>query len=151
MAFDRTVTSSLTDPRRRFIRHTADVPLEVRTVRESAVESRRGVNVSFGGLAFESDGPVPHGTTLQVRIDQVKPPFEAHAQVVHCEPEGDHFCIGVQFLDAADAFRARMVEQVCSIERYRREVRRREGRVLSGQQAAEEWIHENAARFPDPV
>jgi hypothetical protein len=40
---------------------------------------------------------------------------------------------------------------VCSIERYRREVRRREGRVLSGQEAAEEWIRENAARFPDPV
>jgi hypothetical protein len=57
----------------------------------------------------------------------------------------------VQFLDAADAFRARMVEQVCSIERYRREVRRREGRVLSGQEAAEEWIREHAARFPDPV
>ena len=143
--------STLTDPRRRFIRHTADVPLEVRTVRESRRASRRGVNVSFGGLAFESDDPLAHGTTLEVRIDQVKPPFEAHARVVHCEPEGDHYCIGVQFLDAGDAFRARMVEQVCSIDRYRQQVREREGRELTGQEAAEEWIRDHAARFPDPA
>ncbi|HEU0077282.1 MAG TPA: hypothetical protein VFQ76_06510, partial [Longimicrobiaceae bacterium] len=65
--------------------------------------------------------------------------------------EGDHFCIGVQFLDAGDAFRARMVEQVCSIDRYRRQVREREGRELTGQEAAEEWIRDHAARFPDPA
>jgi hypothetical protein len=145
------VTSTLSDSRRRFIRHTADVPLEVRAVDERAGETLRGVNVSFGGLAFESDGPLAYGTTLEVRIDQVKPPFEAHARVVHCEPEGDHFCIGVQFLDASDAFRARMVEQVCSIDRYRRQVQEREGRELSSQEAAEEWIHRHASRFPDPV
>jgi hypothetical protein len=145
------VTSTLSDSRRRFIRHTADVPLEVRAVDEAGGETLRGVNVSFGGLAFESEGPLAYGTTLEVRIDQVKPPFEAHARVVHCEPEGDHFCIGVQFLDASDAFRARMVEQVCSIDRYRRQVREREGRELSSQEAAEEWIRRHASRFPDPV
>jgi hypothetical protein len=145
------VTSTLSDSRRRFIRHTADVPLEVRAVDEAGGETHRGVNVSFGGLAFESEDPLAYGTTLEVRIDQVKPPFEAHARVVHCEPEGDHFCIGVQFLDAGDAFRARMVEQVCSIDRYRREVREHEGRELSTQEAAEEWIRRHASRFPDPV
>ncbi|MEW5926624.1 MAG: PilZ domain-containing protein [Gemmatimonadota bacterium] len=145
------MTSTLNDSRRRFIRHTADVPLEVRAVREGAGETHRGVNVSFGGLAFESEDPLAYGTTLEVRIDQVKPPFEAHARVVHCEPEGDHFCIGVQFLDEGDAFRARMVEQVCSIDRYRQQVREREGRELSSQEAAEEWIRRHASRFPDPA
>ena len=134
------MTSTLNDSRRRFIRHTADVPLEVRTVREDGGETHHSVNVSFGGLAFESERPVPNGTTLEVRMDQVKPPFEAQARVVHCEPEGDHFCIGVQFLDASDAFRARMVEQVCSIDRYRRQVQEREGRTLTGQEAAQEWL-----------
>ncbi len=144
------MTATQNEPRRRFIRHTADVPLEVRTVRENTGETLRGVNVSYGGLAFESDDPLARGTTLEVRIDQVQPPFEAHARVVHCEPEGDHYCIGVQFLDAGDAFRARMVEQVCAIERYRQEVHEREGRELSPQEAAGEWIREHASRFPDP-
>lgn len=141
--------STRSNPRRLFIRHTADVPIEVRTVREGARAKRRGVNVSFGGLAFESDEPAAPGTTVEVRIPEVEPPFEARARVVHCEPEGDHYCIGVQFLDAGDAFRVRMVEQVCSIERYRRTVREREGRELTREEAASEWIRENAERFPD--
>ena len=143
------VNSTRSNPRRRFIRHTADVPLQVRTVREGSRVPGHGVNVSVGGLAFESAEPVPSGTTLEVRIDEVQPPFEAHAEVVHCEPEGDHYCIGVQFLDASDAFRARMVEQVCSIERYRRGVQEREGRTLTPQEAAAEWISTQAERFPD--
>ena len=141
--------STRDNPRREFIRHTADVPIEVRTVRQSARTKRRGVNVSFGGLAFESEDPVEPGTTIEVRIPEVEPPFEARARVVHCEPEADHYCIGVEFLDAGDAFRARMVEQVCSIERYRREVRDTEGRELSREEAATEWIREHAGRFPD--
>lgn len=145
------MSATRANPRREFIRHTADVPIEVRTVARAAPAERRGVNVSFGGLAFESDEPVAHGTTIEVRIGQVKPPFEAHARVVHCEPEGDHFCIGVQFLDASDAFRVRMVEQVCTIERYRRQVRETEGRELTRDQAASEWIRERAGRFPDPT
>ncbi|MCZ7563309.1 MAG: hypothetical protein M5U08_05410 [Burkholderiales bacterium] len=43
-----------------------------------------------------------------------------------------------------------MVEQVCHIEEYRRAVARDEGRTLSTEEAAAEWIAEYAARFPDP-
>ncbi|HEV2146846.1 MAG TPA: PilZ domain-containing protein [Longimicrobiaceae bacterium] len=143
--------SARANPQREFIRHTADVPIEVRTVRQNARAERRGVNVSFGGLAFVSDDPAVLGTTVEIRIPEVEPPFEARARVVHCEPEADHYCVGVQFLDASDAFRARMVEQVCSIERYRREVRETEGRELSRAEAASEWIREHAGRFPDPA
>ena len=56
--------------------------------------------------------------------------------------------MGVQFLDATDAFRARMVEQVCTIERYRTQVREQEGRELSAHEAAAEWIGKFAGRFP---
>jgi hypothetical protein len=41
-----------------------------------------------------------------------------------------------------------MVEQICHIEHYKREVAEREGRELSGQQAAKEWIAKYAASFP---
>ncbi len=43
----------------------------------------------------------------------------------------------------------RMVEQVCHIERYRADVLEREGRALTGEQAAEEWIKRYAEDFPD--
>jgi hypothetical protein len=41
-----------------------------------------------------------------------------------------------------------MVEQVCHIEHYKNEVKRREGREISGEQAANEWIAKFAGNFP---
>jgi hypothetical protein len=41
-----------------------------------------------------------------------------------------------------------MVEQVCSIERYRRLMESEEGRVLTRDEAAQEWIAKYAGRFP---
>ncbi|HSU16548.1 PilZ domain-containing protein [Longimicrobium sp.] len=137
------------NPRRSFIRHTAGVPIEVRAVDGGAPRTQQGINVSKGGLSFISDRAIPLGSTIQVRIAEVDPPFEAEARVVWCASEGDRHCIGVQFLSANDAFRARMVEQVCSIEQYRREIEEREGRVLTSPEAAAEWIGRYAGRFPD--
>ena len=41
-----------------------------------------------------------------------------------------------------------MIEQVCHIEHYRKEVMLREGRELSAQEAAREWISKYAGDFP---
>jgi Tfp pilus assembly protein PilZ len=136
------------NPRRAFIRHTAGVPIEVRTVPGAPARTRESVNVSTGGLSFTTDEELEVGSTIEVRIPEVDPPFEAPARVVWASPEGERHCVGVQFLEASDAFRVRMVEQVCSIERYRREVEEEEGRTLTSQQAAAEWIGKYAGRFP---
>lgn len=133
---------------RKFIRHTADVPIEVRTV-EGGEAMAQGLNVSHGGLAFVSALCPSAEATIEITIPDVDPPFQAHARVAWCRPEGDGFLVGVQFLDASDAFRARMVEQVCTIERYRREVLDQEGRELTAQEAAAEWIGKYAGRFPE--
>lgn len=137
------------NPQRKFIRHTVGVPIEVRPVDGSSARLQESVNVSAGGLSFVSETDFAPETVLLVRIPEVDPPFEAHARVAWSRSEGEGFCIGVQFLDASDAFRARMVEQVCSIERYRREVEEDEGRTLSAPDAAAEWIRKYAGRFPD--
>ena len=55
----------------------------------------------------------------------------------------------MSFLDAEDAFLARMVEQVCHIEDYRKSVHRIEGRELSPEEAAMEWIEKYASQFPE--
>ena len=132
---------------RDFIRHTVDVPLEVMTS-PSSVWRDRGVNLSYGGLSFESDECLDDGQILFLRIPTVDPPFEAQGRVVWCRPEKGRFLIGVQFLDAQSAFQSRMIEQVCSIENYRKEVEQKEGRKLDSQQAAAEWIEKFAGRFP---
>lgn len=135
-------------PERRFIRHTLDVPLEVQQDGVGPPATQQGVNVSSGGLAFLFDACPVNGDIVRIRIPTVTPPFEARARVVWCRPEDDRFLVGVEFLDAADAFRARMVEQVCAVEQYREKVLEEEGRRLTSQQAAEEWIGRYAGRFP---
>lgn len=135
-------------PIRRYIRHTLDVPLEVKLGGTRHTGLDHGVNVSHGGLAFLSDKCLDIGEIIELLIPTVDPPFEAEARVVWCRPERKRFLVGVEFLEAGDAFRSRMVEQVCSIESYRQRVRETEGRALTSGEAAAEWISKYAGRFP---
>lgn len=134
--------------RREFIRHTVNVPLEIESVSETERRNEQSLNVSPGGLAFVSSFCPRNGDMLRLRIPTVRPVFEAAARVAWCRPEDGCYLVGVQFVNAAAAFRSRMVQQVCSIENYRQEVREKEGRELTTQQAASEWIERYAGHFP---
>ncbi len=142
------MTSGPLHDQRRFIRHTVGVPIEVRTVAAGGRKASMR-DVSHGGISFLVDDDIPVGTVVDIRIPGVRPPFQARTRVVRSTREDSGFCLGVAFMDAEDAFRARMVEQVCSIERYRQEVREREGRELSAEAAAAEWITKFAHVFPE--
>ncbi len=131
---------------RSFIRHPSDIPIEFGGVECSGTE--RLANVSYGGVSVHVGSPLQPGSNVTLRIRWVTPSFEAECRVVWCRPEQGGFLVGVAFLDAEVAFRARMVEQVCHIEHYKRQVKAREGRNLTSQDAAQEWICKHAAEFP---
>jgi len=136
---------------RSYIRHPSEIPVEIElcpagTCRQ-AVDSRLR-DVGIGGISFVMQTGVRIGTLVRVRIPVVDPCFEALGRVTHVDREAGRFVVGVGFLDQADVYRARMVEQICHIEHYRREVWRREGRRLSTEEAAREWIERHAAAFP---
>jgi hypothetical protein len=133
---------------RHFIRHPAGVPIEVSPVDQSGGRPPRLVNVGLGGLAFRSHSAFRPAHVVKVRIGCVRPAFETTARVAWCRACDGEFELGLAFTDPDDAFRARMVEQVCYIEHYRKEVRGTEGRELTTEEAAQEWIERNAARFP---
>ena len=135
------------NPRREYIRHTVDVPLEVESLDSAHAYVEQGVNVSYGGLAFYTRACPQTGEVIRIRIPTVEPPFEAAARVAWCRREGDEYLVGVQFTDAGTAFRSRMVQQVCSIENYRRQIREEEGREITAQEAAAEWIDRYAGAF----
>ena len=135
---------------RQFIRHPLDVPIEIRTDQRATGAAFQTQDISLGGLAVHSDEPAEPGALIEVRIAYVDPVFEAKARVAWCRPRrgGSGFELGVSFLDAEDVFRARMVAQICYIEDYRRSIARAEGRELSSEEAAGEWIAKYASRFP---
>jgi len=134
---------------RQFIRHPVDVPIEIGTDPSDPPHPAHTHDISVGGLAFRSDTAVAPGLHVEIRIPYVQPAFQAHARVAWCHPHEEGFELGVTFLDAEDAFLARMVEQVCHIEDYRKSEHRRTGRELSSEEAAVEWIASYAAQFPE--
>jgi len=135
---------------RQFIRHPADIPIEV-CIDDPRIHTKRHIhNVSLGGLSFQSDRAIDHGVIVEVKIPFVRPMFETKARVVWCSEHEDGYELGVEFLSLEDAFRGRMVEQVCYIENYKKVVFQTEGRLLTAEEAAEEWIGKYASRFPNP-
>src|SRR5687768_11549206 len=97
---------------RRFIRHPVDIPIEV-TVDTQPAAQRTACDLSVGGIAIESERQFVAGTIVQVGIPFVDPPFCSRARVAWCVPRPIGYRLGVEFLEASDAFRGRMVEQVC--------------------------------------
>lgn len=136
---------------RQFIRHPVEIPIQIRADSEPVAAPQQGYNLSLGGLALRSPRRFACGDLVELCIEFVRPPFQTKARVAWCRSRNHSFELGVEFLDAEDAFHARMVEQVCHIERYKREVHAREGRSLGTDEAALEWIAKYAADFPSPA
>ena len=134
---------------RQFIRHPTAIPIEVGNAQHLAGTAPQVVNVSYGGLAFQSDVELAPGLVVEVRIPSMFPMFTTLGRVVWCKACEQCYQLGVAFLDHDDAFRTRMVEQICHIENYRNMVSLAEGRQLTVEEAAAEWIDKFAAQFPD--
>lgn len=133
---------------RSFIRHPSDIPIDFQLEELITDGGDYLRNVSHGGLAFSAKVAVSPGTTIRIKIPLIQPAFQAIGKVTWCHPQNNEFEIGVQFMDEGDTFRARMVEQICHIEQYKQETFEKEGRKLSGEQAAIEWIEKYANEFP---
>lgn len=136
---------------RQFIRHPVTMPIEAsRSTPHGPVPAMHAYSIGIGGLAFRCSQSLAPGTLVHIRIPHVRPEFQTDARVVWCLDSEGGAELGVEFLNADDAFRARMVEQVCHIERYRQDVHDTQGRILTPEEAAAEWIDRFAATFPDP-
>lgn len=134
---------------RQFIRHPSEIPIEF-TIGKVVRQKRRFLkNVSQGGLCFMSDAPITVGSGIAINISLSQPPFEACGTVAWCNPTDEgSYDIGVEFSDESIHFTLRLVEQLCHIEQYKRDIMRIEGRELSDEEAAAEWISKYAGQFP---
>jgi len=133
---------------RKYIRHPSDIPIEIDPQDDHHLATQNLRDVSFGGLSFCSREAIELGKLIKVRIGFVSPPFETMAKVVWCKGGDNEFEIGMELMEEEAAFKTRMVEQVCHIEHYKRQVLKTEGRQLTGAEAAMEWISKYAASFP---
>jgi hypothetical protein len=137
---------------RKFIRHPSDVPIQVSLdwVDDENDETvdQTITNVSLGGLAFLSQNPIEVLERVRVSIPVLNQENNLVGNVVWCEKSDNGYEIGIEFEKSRDVFRLRMIEQICHIEHYRKEILRVEGRDLSAGEAAREWISKYAGDFP---
>ena len=133
---------------REYIRHPSSIPLEVKIAEMPAAQNEYMNNVSLGGLSFHSKLDLAVGSSVTIRIPLLKETIQVKGRVVWCNKQEAGYEVGVSFPDKEDAFRTRMVEQICHIEQYRSEVLEHEHRQLTSEQAAIEWIKKFASTFP---
>jgi len=134
---------------RRFIRHPSSIPISV-DVLDSQFQPTKPelVNVGKGGLCFNSLFALSQGKKVHITIPIEVSPFEVIGQVAWCHQVDERFIVGVSFDDESVEFSVRMIEQVCHIEQYRLEQRDMEGREMTSEEAAMEWVDRYAADFP---
>jgi len=131
--------------RRSYIRHASNAPVQVQA--REQVHAADMDDVSDGGLAFRNELPLDVGRELKIAIPMIKPPFDAECVVRWCRATEDgDYEVGVMFSDPETVFRMRMVEQVCHIMEYRENCLA-QGREISFEDAADEWIRQFAAGF----
>ena len=138
---------------REFIRHPIDIPIKIIESEGEDCESEDSLDqslhdISIGGLRCLSDKPLAAGTEITIIIDLVDPVLEIPGIVIWCQANDASYELGIEYQGEKDVYRLRMVEQICHIEHYRKEVQTREGRNISSEEAAREWIARYAGEFP---
>lgn len=136
---------------REFIRHPSSIPVQLM---KQGGEINSGINtlsnVSFGGVSCLCSEPVEKGSSVKMTINCIDPSFEICGRAAWCKPNQNKYEVGVEFIVSKDKmFLLRMIEQVCHIEHYRNELIHVEGRELTSEEAAKEWIEKYANNFPE--
>jgi len=130
-----------------FIPHPSDCPIHVRRLGFKGRRRVRPQAASKLGLTYSSKQFMPPGTFVNVQIPVRGETERFRGEIVLVRETSCGFEIGIWLESDADAARARIVEQICHIESYWSQ-EHRDGRPMSRQHAAQEWISKFAASFP---
>ena len=138
---------------REYIRHPSSIPVQLTKQNSEAEKLFSGVNtlnnVSFGGVSCLCSEPVEQGSMVKMTIECIDPSFEIEGKAAWVKPNGNMYEVGVEFIASKEKlFLLRMVEQICHIEHYRNELLHNEGRELTSEEAATEWVEKHADQFP---
>jgi len=130
------------------IRHITDIPIEYDIVKTLIHKKSYLNNISKGGLSFRSDNSLNYNTMILVQIPLINPVFKINAEVISCAHHENEFYIGVKFLEKDKRFKELIIDQICYIENFRKEILQKEGRIISGEEAFQTIVKEHTKDFP---
>jgi hypothetical protein len=119
--------------------------VHIRHSRRDGSRHRTIQNISLGGIACYSDEAVPTGDRITVELGIGGQHLQLEGCVVWCRAAGGHFELGLRFDEGAGDSREKAYRDLAEIERYRHEVLMLEGRQLSSDAAAQEWMNARQA------
>ena len=132
-----------------FIKHPLDYPYHL-TASDRVIEHQHDDidAVQLGGVVFEMAKPYAAGTVLELEISIRGDVYSFHGKVVFVRDKGNVSDVGFWLQNGEDLNQFRMVEQLCCIESYRNRIYQADGRQLSSQRAACEWVKKYAGALP---
>lgn len=133
---------------RKYMRHPSDVPIEYHLGNKWKQKRENLNNISTGGLSFRSKKHIGSNTEITIQIPCIKPVLKAKGIVIRCHKRNNFYDVAIKFLDKDSESIIRNIEQICYIEKYKKDTLKTEGRELSGEEAASEWIAKYAKDFP---
>ena len=136
---------------RRHVRHVTGMPIHItldyasRLYKEASDDNIS--NVSLGGMAFIADDRFDIDQTIRVGFPILNEKGTFTSKVIWCEKTGRGYEVGLEFDDADEAHRLKMIDQISDIENYRRRKEAIDGRPIGSEQAAREWMQQYAGGF----
>ena len=104
-------------------------------------------NISVGGLCFVASDRLEVDESIQVRIPILDRETNLDGRVVWCNKTDRGYEVGLEFDDPDRIERLKMIDQICQIEAFRKEIEQIDGESLSSEQAAREWVRRYAGEF----
>jgi len=134
---------------RKFVRHPTSIPVDYQ-IGIGMEQFRNPLNdIAFGGLSIQTSHDIPQNHEIILNFTQFKPVYTISGRVAWCRQSEDKYEVGIEFTNSDEAFRVRMVEQVCHIEEYRMNYEKNTGGKMSSEKAAVEWIEKYSDKFPN--
>jgi len=133
---------------RQAIHHPHEVPIEVQTLGTQERDCLPASSTGLAELVLELSYRINVGDMVVVNIPSVNGGVRICGRAIWLAKSACGYVIGLSFYSEDEVFRMRMIEQVCHIEAYRSKKLSSEGRRLSSEEAAAEWITRYAASFP---
>ncbi|MCP4388562.1 MAG: PilZ domain-containing protein [Gammaproteobacteria bacterium] len=134
---------------RRHVRHVTGIPIEINLEYHQSMQAAEDsiTNVSLGGLCFIANDRLEINEAIQVRFPVLDQEKLIDGKVVWCNKIAKGYEVGLEFNDPAEVDRLKMIDQIRQIEDFRNQQENQDGRQLSSEQAAREWISKYAGDF----
>jgi hypothetical protein len=133
---------------RKFARYPSEIPIQCQTAQGQPVENPRMQNVSGDGLCFTASTKIDPNNELRITFPLDGKAIHIKGKVAWCMDMDSHYELGVSIDLDSEETDALCFDILCDIEYYRQQVQEKDGRKLSSDEAAAEWITKFKHRLP---